>query len=425
MEKETEYIYRIPKFADKSSQDNVKEFIRRLGAHTDAGIIHVAGTNGKGSVCAYLDSILRHAGYRVGLFTSPHLVVLNERIVIDGRMVSDEEFSEAFETARKVALEMVSDGFAHPAFFEFLFGMGMYIFAKKSLDYIILETGLGGRLDATNIFDSPRATVITSISLDHTDILGDTYEQIAAEKAGIIKHKVPVIFADRMETVTGVITDRAAALEAPAYPVSASDASDIEVSDKKIDFLLHNRYYDNKRISVNSPGMYQIENASLAAVCAHILGISDEYIRTGIADTGWLGRMDTLKTGVVVDGAHNEDGIKLFLQSVAANSSDTGRNALMFSAVKDKHYRGMIGQICESGLFDRIIITRIDDSRGLDCSVMQECFADAGSQDCRIISDTKQAYAECVRMVQSGYNVYVCGSLYLAGQVISADKELV
>lgn len=421
MEKETDYIYSIPKFADKSTKENVIEYINRLGAHTDARIIHVAGTNGKGSVCAYLNSILMRAGYNVGLFTSPHLVVLNERIVINGQMVSDEEFESAFAIAKKVSEEMSTDGWSHPAFFEFLFGMGMYIFAQKNLDYIILETGLGGRLDATNIYEKPFATVITSISLDHTDILGDTYELIAAEKAGIIKAGVPVFWADNREDVTRVITSKAEELAAPMYAVKPSDVHNMVVSDKNIDFLLHNGYYYNERISVNSSGVYQAENASLAAVCAHVMGIDDEHIVEGLKTARWMGRMDALKTGVIVDGAHNEDGIRVFLDSVRQDVY--ADKVLMFSAVKDKHYEGMIKEICDSKQFGRVIITHIDDRRGLDCEIIYNCFAAAGDIECTIIADTKEAYVECVRAVQSGAHVYVCGSLYLAGQVIGADKE--
>ena len=180
MTKETKYIYDIPKFNKKSSADNTKEMLRRLDcADIDSKIIHIAGTNGKGSTCAYLGSILREAGYSVGIFTSPHLVRLNERIVIDGASVGDEEFEKTFEIVRNVSEDMVSDGLSHPSFFEFLFGMAMYIFKRRNPDYIILETGLGGRLDATNVFSRPELTIITSISLDHTDILGDSIDKIA------------------------------------------------------------------------------------------------------------------------------------------------------------------------------------------------------------------------------------------------------
>ena len=189
------YIEEIPKFTKKHSLDHTREFLKRLGDPAlDRKIIHVAGTNGKGSVCAYIKAILTAEGKKTGFFTSPHLVSVNERIEICGKPVDDDAFFRIFEEVYKIAGEMEAEGLGHPSYFEFLFGMGMKAFAASDVEYIILETGLGGRLDATNAVPEPFLTVITSISLDHTDILGDTIEKIAGEKAGIIKKGVPVIF---------------------------------------------------------------------------------------------------------------------------------------------------------------------------------------------------------------------------------------
>ena len=190
-----DYIEEIPKFTSKNPLDHTKELLKRLGnPQNTMKVIHVAGTNGKGSVCAYLDSMLRNGGYHVGLFTSPHLVKINERFKIDGVMVTDEEFIKAFETVREIILQAQQDGLDHPSYFETLFLMCMVIFQKKQVDYVVLETGLGGRLDATNTVDRPLACIITSISKDHVEYLGNTIAEIAGEKAGIIKPGVPVIY---------------------------------------------------------------------------------------------------------------------------------------------------------------------------------------------------------------------------------------
>ena len=182
-----EYIYNIPKFTTKNKPEHTAEFLNRLG-HPERSmkIIHVAGTNGKGSVCAFLSSMLTEAGKRTALFTSPHLVKINERFQINNQMVSDEEFLSAFLKVDEVVKGMQADGLPHPTYFELLFGVAMVLFAELKAEYVVLETGLGGRLDATNTVEHPLATVITSISLDHTEILGDTIEKIAFEKAGII-----------------------------------------------------------------------------------------------------------------------------------------------------------------------------------------------------------------------------------------------
>ena len=189
------YIEELPKFTKKHSLDHVREFLRRLGnPASDRKIVHVAGTNGKGSVCAYLQAILMAEGKHTGFFTSPHLVSINERIRMDNIQIDNEAFLEAFVQVQGMARQMEEEGLGHPSYFEFLLGMGMTAFARTDVEYIILETGIGGRLDATNYIEHPALAVITSISLDHTDILGDTIEEIAAEKAGIIKPGVPVFF---------------------------------------------------------------------------------------------------------------------------------------------------------------------------------------------------------------------------------------
>lgn len=175
--------------------ENTVELMERLGRpERSMKIIHVAGTNGKGSVCAFLSTMLVKEGKETGLFTSPHLVKINERFQINNEPVSDEDFLAAYRRVQAVVEEMQKDGFAHPTYFELLFALAMVLFKEKRMEYVVLETGLGGRLDATNMVEKPLATVITSISLDHTEILGDTIEKIAFEKAGIIKPHVPVIY---------------------------------------------------------------------------------------------------------------------------------------------------------------------------------------------------------------------------------------
>ena len=200
------YIEEIPKFTKKHTLEHTKTFLKRLGnPAADRKIVHVAGTNGKGSVCAYLQAILMAEGKRTGFFTSPHLVSVNERIRVDNIQIDNETFLKVFRKVLKIVRQMVEDGIEHPSYFEFLFGMGMTAFAETDVEYIILETGLGGRLDATNAIDNPALAIITSISLDHTAILGDTIEKIAGEKAGIIKPGVPVLFDGSKSFGTGRI----------------------------------------------------------------------------------------------------------------------------------------------------------------------------------------------------------------------------
>ena len=414
MTKEIQYIYDIPKFSRKTSLANTENFIKELGALCpDSKIIHVAGTNGKGSVCEYLNSILREAGYNVGLFTSPHLVDINERIVYNDTMISDEEFEKIFAITR-VAAEKMNE---HPSFFEFLFGMAMKYFADKSPDYIILETGLGGRLDATNIIKKPALCVITSIGLDHMEYLGNTHAEIAAEKAGIIKPDVPVVWMRDRADVAEVITDTIRRRGAISYEINKKNINIIYADDKKIDFSLNNMYYCNECFEVNSPAHYQPDNASLAVTAAGVLGITDtDVVRKGLLKAFWMGRMQRIADGFIIDGAHNDDGIRQFLDSVRMLKPEGG-NVIFFSAVKDKHYEGMIDSICKSGLFDKCIALQLEDKRGLDVHTICECFRQGGMsvREAENIADgCELAFEE----IKAGRDVFAAGSLYFAGEII-------
>lgn len=205
-DKAVSYIEDIPKFTTKNKLEHTRKCLDMLGSpDKNRKIIHVAGTNGKGSVCAFISTMLEEKGYKCGLFTSPHLIRINERFQINEVAVSDEKFLDAFLKVKELAERLTAEGDYHPTYFEFLFLMGMLIFDREDVDYIVLETGLGGRMDATNSIENPIACVIASISLDHVEYLGDTVAKIAGEKAGIIKPGVPVIFDGNSEEAAAVI----------------------------------------------------------------------------------------------------------------------------------------------------------------------------------------------------------------------------
>ncbi len=419
MRESVEYIYGIPKFSKKASVDNTREMLRRLGnPQNKCKVIHVAGTNGKGSVCAYINRILREQGRHTGLFTSPHLVTMNERIIADDTMISDRDFDMTYSVVREISEAMVADGYAHPSFFEFLYGMAMYYFGLMGVEYIVLETGLGGRLDATNSVDAPIITIITSISLDHTDILGDTYAAIAQEKAGIIKKGVPVVYMDKRADVTEVICRKAASVGAPAIGILQDDIRDIQVKDKYIDFSINNEYYCSICFSIRSAGIYQTENAALAAVAAAVAGLGDEKaVKAGLLNARWQGRMQEVEPGLILDGAHNDDGIMRFLESVGADGWK-GRRILLFSAVSDKHYDGMIREICQSKLFDRYYAGALADPRGLDIDTIRKTFNSYTDSELCAYSSVGEALG-AVRVARDGdTRIYAAGSLYLVGEIM-------
>ena len=223
----------IPMWAKKKNTvKDVQAFLEVMGRpDRKLKVIHVAGTNGKGSVCAFLTASLNEAGVKTGTFVSPHLVDIRERFLINGQMVEETAFEESFARVKETADHMVALGYCHPTFFEFLFYMALDLFVALGVELAILETGLGGRLDATNAVEAPLACVITSISLDHTQYLGNTVEEIAGEKAGIIKWRRPVIFDATLPVVLPVIEGRAFILESPRYPVSECDWEILEGSE--------------------------------------------------------------------------------------------------------------------------------------------------------------------------------------------------
>lgn len=414
------YIEDIPKFTTKNKLSHTRECLEMLG-DPDASfqVIHVAGTNGKGSVCAFLASVLAAAGYRTGLFTSPHLVKINERFRIDGVDISDEEFLWAFEQVLDIAHKMVDQGSYHPTYFEFLFLMGMVIFREKRVEYVVLETGLGGRLDATNSVRHPLACIIASIGLDHTEYLGDTLEAIAGEKAGIIKKGAVVVYDDRHPSVSRVIEAAAKEQGCEAFGVAPSMYEILRNTPTSIDFSLKNRYYDNTTFTVPYIAPYQVVNASLAISVLGALqdkvSVSTDRIKKGIAETAWEGRMETVLPGVIVDGAHNEDGICRFIET-AQHFHDDYEITLLFSAVVEKDYRSMIRDICQRLRLQRVVTTQIEGPREVPAEELADIFRANGCSQVEALEKVPEAFA--VACERRGEGLLFCvGSLYLVGEI--------
>ncbi len=455
-------INETPKFTRKHSPADTRAFLDFLGA-PDAGmkIIHVAGTNGKGSVCNDLYYILRSAGYRVGLFTSPHLVSIRERIQIDGEMISEEDFLSCFrkveQTAEKLASvqEPKDKASVYPTFFELLFHIAMLWFGEQKPDYVILETGLGGRLDATNVVREKIMTVITRIGLDHVEYLGDTVEKIAGEKAGILRPGVPVIYLDDPNSAADVIRDRAAKIGANAFPIRKTDYNGELLKNKVVAFSFFYDYHSNSqapadRVKVQAllpqAALYEAENAALAAAVAGFLQQTEERITTSVIREGleravWPGRMEEWMPGVWLDGAHNEDGIRALLRTVAAMPIEQeGRRILLFSVVRDKAYDRMAEMIRGCGLFSFWVAAPLETARGLARqeldTLLKSTSADVHDSEnrrdlqIRICGDTKEALKTALELKGPKDQVFIAGSLYLVGEIrglvtmINFEEEL-
>lgn len=435
----------------KNTLEDVRDFLEALG-HPDREIpaIHVAGTNGKGSVCAFLTSMLEEAGYRTGTFISPHLVEVRERFLIDGRHVKKAAFEDAFETVLKAVRRMEAAGYCHPTFFEFLFYMAMVIFKTEKVDVMILETGMGGRLDTTNVVEKPSACVITSISMDHTQYLGDTLVKIAREKAGIIKNRAPVIFDDGQREISAVLEGYAFRSGSARYPVGREDFRVEDVGDEGLDISA--RMITGDRIHLNIPfeAFYQAVNAMLAVRTLDVLrwegnmltecwgsqwdttaepvnsgfwNISNEQITAGIKKTRWPGRMEQAAPGIYLDGAHNPGGVDAFLETAKEIVERTGRRPyLLFGAVSDKDYRNMAAQLCSGLEWAAVGVVHINSDRGLSAHALSEVFKSRASCEVAAYEDTSSAL-EGMRERSRGELLFCAGSLYLIGEIKASLAE--
>ena len=417
------YIEEIPKFTKKHTLEHTKTFLKRLGnPAADRKIVHVAGTNGKGSVCAYLQAILMAEGKRTGFFTSPHLVSVNERIRVDNIQIDNETFLKVFRKVLKIVRQMVEDGIEHPSYFEFLFGMGMTAFAETDVEYIILETGLGGRLDATNAIDNPALAIITSISLDHTAILGDTIEKIAGEKAGIIKPGVPVFFDGSSKKAAEVIKAKASELGVSCREVTKNAYEIQEVHRKYIAFSRRSAYDKDVIFKVPMCGCYQAMNAELALEASEYLLAGEEIHmdrwKEALAELHWEGRMERVGAHITVDGAHNPGAMEAFVESVKAlDESERGEMVLLFSAVSDKKYDQMIEYLCENLDVKAYVVTQIEDERGVPAEELADVFRRYTDRPVYCKERLEDAVRTAMNERGETGEIYCLGSLYLVGMM--------
>lgn len=402
-----EYLLDIPFWTKKKNTlEQVRAFLEELGnPDEELQIIHVAGTNGKGSVCADLTSVLREAGYHVGTFVSPHLVDIRERFLLDGTPVAEEVFERSFQKVLSAVQIMTSRGYCHPTFFEFVFLMAMVIFQEQKPDYVILETGLGGRLDTTNVIRRPLGCVITSISLEHTQYLGDSIEKIASEKAGIIKKGIPVVYDANQPEASAVICKRAEEMGSAAYGVGRENAYG------QVDFA----------------APYQAMNAALAVKLLQVLeipGVDDQVIQRGLSSVCWKGRMQKIGPGIWLDGAHNPGGIQAFIEAVRkiSGTDTTGQGGLqlLFAAVSDKDYGQMIEMLCRGLPIDRVTVVHLNSDRGLEPAILKELFHKNGCSQVETYENVREALDAALRHKGEQDRLFAVGSLYLIGEIEAA-----
>ncbi len=430
-----EKIHTFNVFGSKLGLERMKKLLSLLGdPHKDMKIIHVAGTNGKGSVCRYLYTVLNECGYRTGAYFSPYLEDFTERIECGGRQISHDELPVYTEQALDAVEQMISEGYESPTEFELVTAIGLLYFKAVNADFVILEVGLGGRGDSTNICDHPVATVIASISYDHMNVLGSTLEEIAYDKAGIIKRGVPVCVNVKDEGAFNVIKKQADELSAPVIDLRQA-AVDVKSCD--INGSMFTAGIDGlalfKDITIKMRGQHQIENAlcALAAIAVmRIQGFSvpDECVRSGMRKAFQPGRFEVISNDpyTIIDGAHNRAGVQALVETLMQEfgaGAPEKRMLLCTGILADKEPRIMAEQLAR--LRADIITTTVPNPRAMVAEELAGVFSElepyrSGERTVISVDEWRSALAEAQER-SSGYDVTVwAGSLYLIGPVRGA-----
>lgn len=396
------WLYGTQRFGIKLGLENVQRLLKELSVPGEAQrIIHVAGTNGKGSVCAIIDSICRATGYRTGLFTSPHLVTYRERIRVNGEMIGPGNVAKGLSAIR----EMIRDWDPHPTFFEITAALALDHFKKSVCDIIVLETGLGGRLDATNAVE-PVVSVITPIGYDHEKWLGHTLEAIASEKAGIIKAKVPVVSAKQDPAAARVIRARAAECESPLQFVAANCDRRLEENSTVID----------RRSSVRLVGEHQQQNAALAiaALRAGKIAVTDAAISKGLAEVEWPARFQRWDERIVIDGAHNPAGA-LVLAETWRDQFGTERATIILAVLREKDVSGICRALAP--IAARFILPHVRTERALPPNDLAAHLSAITPSLPSAITPSVSLALESARA--NPERILITGSLHFAGEVLA------
>ncbi|WFD11224.1 bifunctional folylpolyglutamate synthase/dihydrofolate synthase [Tepidibacter hydrothermalis] len=423
-----EYIHGTYKFGRVLGLDNITKLLSLLdNPQDDLNIIHVAGTNGKGSTCSFINSMLISGGYKVGLYTSPYLESFTERIRINSENIEEEELARVTNIVKTKVDDMVESGFNHPTEFEIVTAIAFYYYKEQNVDFVVLEVGMGGRFDATNVIKKPLINVITPISIDHTDYLGDTLEKIAYEKGGIIKDNCEVIMYPQSKEAESVIKN---IVNEKNCTLTIANIQDKEIT--KMDVLgqvfnckVKDDVYDNLEIQLI--GKHQVNNAIVAINVIKILNdkydfeISDQSIYEGIKNTKWAGRIEVLGKNplFIIDGAHNEDGVKSLCNTIDAYMGDRDIT-LVLGMLKDKDVR----TVCEI-LIPRcknVITTKPNNPRAMKSDELK-AIVNSLNKECTSCDDIEKAVELATQKTNENSVIICAGSLYMIGDIRSIVKK--
>lgn len=410
-----EKIHSLDKFGSRPGLDRIKKFLDILGNPQDKlRFIHVAGTNGKGSVCRLISSVLTDAGYKTGLFISPYIVDFRERIQINNELISEETLSDAVDRTFPI-LEKLRDEGCVITEFEYVMALEFLIHAEAECDVVVLETGMGGLLDCTNVIKPPICTVITRIGLDHTAVLGDTIEQIASQKCGIIKRGSVVVTSPQRAEAMAVIER---VCEDSGTKLIKSEELNAEVISESLSGTMMR--YNGMELCLRLLGAHQVENAKTALAAIEQvraqLDISDKSIMNGFALTTNPARYELLSESplIILDGAHNPDGISALKNAVQKYIKDTPA-VLILGMLSDKDSKSSVRLL--KGMFDAVYTVPVNNPRTLSAAALaDECmeyFDEVEAFD-NVFDAFDTAYEQCK---SGGKALVIAGSLYLAGEI--------
>lgn len=416
-----EYIENIPMWSNKkNSLKSIREFLANMDIKNNKKIpiIHIAGTNGKGSLCAYTSQILIDMGYRVGTFISPHLVEINERICINMIPISDEEFGYLAEFVREKTNLLAEKNFVRPTYFEFLFYMAMKCFFESELDFIILETGLGGLYDITNAIEEKDLCIITSISKDHEKYLGTSIEEIVSQKLGILRKNAKLVYDDTSLQVKKEIEKQILKYKLKkALPLS--------------DF---NKYIQDFEPEIELEGLnaaYKFRNAALSILAikelydsAYLKEFSLAQIRKSILSTTWQGRMQEIQKGIYIDGAHNEDGILEFTKTCKSICEKENKKALiLLSSVADKDMLSMFKNFKNIEKYiSKIYISKMDNDRAASIEEIKKNLTRYIDVEFVAKKSIKLAFDTMLKDKKEDDLCFCIGSLYMIGEILKYEK---
>ncbi len=415
------FIHQTLKFGSKLGLHNISELLARLGNPQDnLRFIHIAGTNGKGSVAAFSASSLKEAGYKVGLFTSPYIFRFEERIRINGEEISEKDLCHYTSRVKDAIDTMVAEGMTHPTEFEVVTAIGLLYFYEKKCDMVVLEVGLGGRLDATNVIRTPEVCVITAMDYDHMEYLGNTLSEITAEKCGILKEGTPVaVYGEQPAEALDTIKEAAQTKNCPLY--FPKETHLLEES------LLGNRFtYGGEEVNISLLGPHQVKNAALSLCVLDILkekgwNIPKEAILRGMKETRHSGRFEVLGANplFIMDGAHNEAGMKVFRDAVCEHLSDKKKIFIM-GMLSDKEYEKSLKVI--KGLWDKLYTVTVPNPRALSAEDLAEVAKKYGENVTPM--GISHAVLSALFEADDDTAIVAFGSLYLLGSIREAYENM-